>query len=114
MSKELSKSPRTLKAAVISCLEPGLTTSQLRDYVLQKCRERDYDPIDELIKLARNGDISGRDRVKIHSEMVQYLVPKLRSMDVKADVNMDINVNIVRFSDEEEKAPIDVEVVEDK
>jgi len=88
----------------------------------------DYDPIVFMIDAARNGSIDvkipveGTDEVKtikqfldvkdiigIHKEIAGYMAPKLRSVDVQADIKANVTVNVQKFAGN----PIEMELSDD-
>jgi hypothetical protein len=77
------------------------------------CKELDYDPLRELIELAKekrpvklaNGEIADinilepRERIAIAKEIAPYIHPKYKGVEVEQDVNDEIKITIQRKSD---------------
>lgn len=61
-----------------------------------KLRER-LAKIAEAIKHVGVGGDS-RDIIGIHKELLQYIAPKLRSMEVKGEIDADINITVTKFT----------------
>lgn len=58
---------------------------QVREDIRNFCLSRNYDPLAELIRIAQSDDpsIPLRLRVEIHKEVLGYLAPKLRNVNVE-------------------------------
>lgn len=48
-------------------------------------KKHNYNPLIELINLAKRKDISDRIKLEADSELCQYLYPKLKSVEITAD-----------------------------
>lgn len=48
-------------------------------------KKQNYNPLIELINLAKRKNISDRIKLEADSELCQYLYPKLKSMEITAD-----------------------------
>jgi hypothetical protein len=93
-------------------------TDDLRSFVRQTLAHREIDPIEELIDMYEETDGEGnytmapRDRKSLMLELLKYIAPQLKSMDINASIKSDVQVSIVRFSDQDaipmRKAAIDV------
>lgn len=63
------------------------------------------EPAEELIQLATGLNAEGapllnvQDRIRVWTELLQYRMPKLRSMELSGKVDTDLTLKIVRFSD---------------
>lgn len=71
------------------------------DELLRRLRfEFGYDPIKELVHLARSAKTNSTEKIKIASELLSYYQPKMKAMDFNPNAGEVINVNI-SFPDEE-------------
>ena len=71
------------------------------DELLRRLRfEFGYDPIKELVNLARSAKTNSTEKIKIASEQLIYYQPKMKAMDFNPNAGEVINVNI-SFPDEE-------------
>ncbi len=74
----------------------------LKVAIREICKTKNYDPLSELVDLVQE---KGRDKltleqkISIHKELLQYLAPKLKAVDIQANVQGDIKISVVRFSD---------------
>lgn len=75
------------------------STEALRKGIRDLCKRQGYDPIEEMIALAQDEDTPIDLKVRIHKEIAEYTVPKLRSIDINANVTTGLTVNVVKFSD---------------
>lgn len=75
----------------------------------QICEKYGVEPAEELIKMVmeRNDDgtwrLSNDQRIKILSELQQYRMPKLKSIEVQGTVDHTLTVVVKKFGDIEEK-----------
>lgn len=53
-----------------------------------------YDPLSELVKLAKSEKTSSGEKVKIATEILSYMVPKLKAVEVKQNHGETIKINI--------------------
>ena len=61
-----------------------------------KLRER-LEKVAEAIKHVGVGGDS-RDIIGIHKEILQYIAPKLRSMEIKGDFDLNFNITVTKFA----------------
>jgi|WetSurMetagenome_2_1015567.scaffolds.fasta_scaffold971611_2 hypothetical protein len=54
-----------------------------------------FNVVEELIELYRSGDIKGSDQRQILSDLMKYLYPQLKAMEIDTRDGEKINVNIV-------------------
>jgi hypothetical protein len=75
-----------------------LTSMEMRSRIIHLMNERNYDPIRELIKIANNNNTEEEVRISIHKELAQYIAPKLKSTDLQVSGDLQLTVNVVKFS----------------
>ncbi len=75
-----------------------LTSMEMRSRIIHLMNERNYDPIREMIKIANNNATDERVRLEIHKELAQYIAPKLKSTDLQVSGDLQLTVNVVKFS----------------
>jgi len=66
---------------------------------------------DELMKLATIVGAAGTkpsEIIGIHKEVLQYIAPKLRSLDISGQIDSDINLTIKTFGSDEQGNVIDI------
>lgn len=112
MADELTKRDRTLRDKMIR-LGFGSTPQKARVKIAQICKAMNYDPIVFMIEAARDGYIKmtlpdskeeikvpleAKDILGIHKEIAQYLAPKLRAVDVQAEINANVTINLQKFA----------------
>lgn len=82
-----------------SPLKPVADTSKKTSRALELQRMLQYklkfDVVGELIDLYRNGDLKESDKRQLLSDLMRYLYPQLKSMEVDTRDGEKINVNIV-------------------
>ncbi len=67
--------------------------------VLEALEKQQHDPLLELIKAAKGTDLALEDRVAINKELLQYIAPKLKAVDINANVDMEAEVRIISYKD---------------
>jgi len=103
-------------------IRPGATPSEVRARIAELCAQNDYDPVKELIEMVQKGQriemsdgtikfipLDPKDVISIHKEVLQYIAPKLRTIDVQASIEANISISVTKFSG----AAIDGEVLEE-
>jgi hypothetical protein len=75
-----------------------LTTMEVRSRIIALMNERNYDPIRELIKIANNSTTDEKTRIEIHKDLAQYIAPKLKATDLQVSGDLQLTVNVVKFS----------------
>ncbi len=87
--------------------------TDLRAKLEEILRDARLEPMLELVTMVMETNAEGRhvltqdQRIKVLLELQQYRMPKLRSMEVRAEVDMTVNVKVVRFGDEaNQKNPV--------
>lgn len=85
------------------------------DELLRRLRnEFRYDPISELIKLAKSEKTSTGEKVKIATEIYSYIAPKLKAVEVKQDQSDHIKINIFTPDSKAEISEIVTRAQEDR
>jgi hypothetical protein len=72
---------------------------EIRQQVNKLCRDENYDPLREMILLAKEPTTPLDHRVTLHKELAQYVAPKLKSVELTAEVNGGIQVNVLKYTD---------------
>ncbi len=85
------------------------------DELVRRLRnEFGYDPLSELIKLAKSDKTSSGEKVKIATEIFSYYMPKLKSVEVKQDQSDHIKINIFTPDSKAEISEIVTRAQEDR
>lgn len=73
-----------------------------REHIIRLCEEADYNPIRELIDIARSDDpkIPLKLKAEVHKELLSYLAPKLKSITVENVEDRQVIVQLVDFSNQ--------------
>jgi hypothetical protein len=71
----------------------------IRQQVRKLCLDENYDPLREMIILAKDPSTPLDHRVTLHKELSQYVAPKLKAMELTAEVSGGIQVNVLKFAD---------------
>ena len=84
------------------------TLGGVRADVVRLCKEKNYDPIKELIDIAQSDDpmVPLDVKVNIHKELLNYMAPKLKSIDMEKRGTETINVMIQNFGELEGEQPV--------
>lgn len=71
------------------------------DLLLRRLQyEFNFDPLEELVALAKSNKTSVGEKIKISQELMGYIVPKLKNVEVNQHQGEVIRVNITFPSDE--------------
>lgn len=65
--------------------KPGISTSLVRDFLATK----NFDPIAKLVELYHDEQTDHATKVKIATELAQYVAPKLKALDVKGQLTQE-------------------------
>lgn len=76
----------------------SLTAGEIKARIQNVFNQHRYDPMHELAKLAMSSSTPLELRVAIHRECAQYIAPKLKSMDLVVGGELNLTVNVVKFS----------------
>lgn len=110
---KVSKVEESLREPVLTKAKPtgfyatgnGLTKT---DELMRKLRySLNYDPLTELVKLAKSAKTTSSEKIKIASELLSYYQPKLKPMEMNPNDGEVINVNIVYGQKHEHTVPAD-------
>lgn len=69
----------------------------MTERVLDLLEELDFDPVLELVTLYRDPETDKRTKVRIASELAQFVAPKLKAIDVQAVSSQAITVNLLQL-----------------
>ncbi|CAB4182950.1 hypothetical protein UFOVP1090_40 [uncultured Caudovirales phage] len=92
-----------------------LTATEMRSRILTAMAAQDYDPIMELIVMAKLKDVDGsyvydaKMRKEIHSELAQYTAPKLKSTEVTVEGSGSLTITVRKFNESpgDQAKPVD-------
>jgi hypothetical protein len=100
--------------ATSKSLRGNLTPAEVRNTIHQICAKHNYDPFEELVKLAvgtHNVSINGEmmelplcdieQRITIAKELAPYLAPKLKNIEVKQEMTGGFHITLKRFGADE-------------
>lgn len=103
---------KNLAAATPTSLRGRLTPQEVRAKIHEICESNNYDPFEELIKLAtetQEVEVNGHmhqipvcdvdQRITIARELAQYMAPKLKSVEVTAEIDNQFTFNIKHFNE---------------
>lgn len=90
--KQELKKPRMISAKKA----PDGRGSTAGDRLVQRlATDLHYDPIAELVKLAKHPKTSPELKAKISSELMQYYMPKLKAIDTNPNAGEIISINVI-------------------
>ena len=99
-----SEITRRVDAAVTRVVEKNLgrklSAAEMRarlDVLLEKY---DFNPIEELIRTAQDPDTPLAERTKINLQLTEYLLPKLKSVEVQGTVDHNHTIVIERYGED--------------
>lgn len=104
-------------------IRSGATPAEMSERMRDLCNLNGYDPVYELLELIRVGykvtikDADGneiteyqhldpKDQIAIHKDMLKYIYPQLKAVDIQAHVDANISVTIKNYGDD--KIPINM------
>jgi hypothetical protein len=91
--------------AKLAKAEKSTSPAKMRGIIDELCNKYGVEPAEELIKLATERDAMGQfvlpngERIKIWSELIQYRMPKMKSLEVQGQVDHNITIKVVSFRD---------------
>ena len=65
--------------------------------LVSKMNELDYDPIEEMVFMARDKPLDDNLRASIHKELAQYIAPKRKSVDFAVGQYTEFNLSIKAY-----------------
>lgn len=118
---KLTKIRKNLKV-IRSGATPAEMSARLRDM----CNENGYDPIFELMELIRRGvrhvqknsngeeivayvPLKSTEQIAIHKELVKYIYPTLKAVDIKGSLDANIQVVVKSYSSPTNGNPVPVD-----
>lgn len=63
------------------------------------------DPVKELLDLYRHGDLSDKDRKGLMENLVKYISPTLKSVEMKSEAKQDIRIVVAQYKLDEDGNP---------
>jgi len=113
VESHMNRGQRNVRKRIIKKLAPGATSQELRDLAIRLCNQYNYNPLESLIKLRTVGiEFDDPEKpgekitvvavdpelcFKIDKEILPYIMPKLKSLEVTGDFEGDLTVNINKF-----------------
>lgn len=77
-------------------LRQDMSPQEVRKHIMSVCLDHGYNPVEELVSIAQNtSDVDLA--AKIHMELLSYMAPKLKAMQVDARITGNIKVSIKQF-----------------
>ena len=68
--------------------------------LVSKMNELEYDPIEEMVFMARDKTLDDNLRASIHKELAQYIAPKRKSVDFAVGQSTEFNLSIKTYEPE--------------
>lgn len=98
--KELGKVEKQLdvKQQFLSAINNAPTPAQQRKALLALFAEKGINPIEELMKYTDDGEVPLKEKIAIWKELANYTQPKLKSVDISANVTGEMKVVTMDFS----------------
>jgi hypothetical protein len=78
-------------------LRQDMTPQDVRKHILAICLKEKYNPVEELVAIAQGTD-DAELAAKIHMELLSYMAPKLKAMQVQGSISGTIKVSIQNFT----------------
>lgn len=115
--KELSKVEKELdvKQQFLSAINNAPTPAQQRKALLALFAEKGINPIEELMKFTDDSEVPLKEKIAIWKELANYTQPKLKSVDISANVTGEMKVVTMDFSkvtQEQISNHVDAEVID--
>jgi hypothetical protein len=79
------------------------TTKKQRDEILAMFKDGDFSPIKKLMELATDEDVDQKERIMILKFLAPYQAPTPKSVDIQADMKMNVSVTLNQFGGITEK-----------
>jgi len=75
---------------------PKGSLGAMTERVLDLLEELEFDPLRELVTLYRDPKTDRRTKVRIASELAQFVAPKLKAIDVQGASSPGITINLIQ------------------
>lgn len=96
-------------------IRSGSTPAEMSERIRTLCNDNGYDPVFELIELIRKGEkvttkdskgnelteyvpLSAKDQIALHKEMLKYIYPQLKAVDIQGHIDATVNVVVKQYS----------------
>lgn len=105
--RQLEEKVRALQSQLSLSLPEALTPAKLREGLDEILKRFGVEPVEEVIKILTDRDEAGRyhltakDRAHLWMELMQYRMPKLRSMEHSGTVDANLTLVVMKFSTNE-------------
>ena len=86
---------------------PKGSLGAMTERVIDLLEELDFDPLLELVNLYRDPETDRRTKVRIASELAQFVAPKLKAIDVQAASSPGITINLIKYQPQPRLVKID-------
>jgi|TARA_R100000081_G_C4767263_1_gene143475 hypothetical protein len=98
--KELASVEQELdiKKQFLDTMSKAPTPAEQRKALLALFAERGVNPIEELLQFTEDPDIKKTDKIAIWKELASFTQPKLKSVDVQANVQGEMKILTVDYS----------------
>ena len=98
--KELASVEKELdiKKQFLDTMSKAPTPAEQRKALLALFAERGVNPIEELLQFTEDPDIKKTDKIAIWKELASFTQPKLKSVDVQANVQGEMKILTVDYS----------------
>lgn len=102
------------KKQFLDMMAKAPTPSEQRKALLAMFAERGINPIEQLLEYTDDGNVPVKEKIALWKELASYTQPKLKSVDVQANVTGEFKVMTVDYSkiaksDIEEAEVVDIE-----
>ena len=87
-----------IKQQFLSAMNNAPTPAQQRKALLALFAEKGINPIEELMKFTSDDEVPLKERISIWKELASYTQPKLKSVDISANVTGEMKVVTMDFS----------------
>jgi hypothetical protein len=87
-----------IKKQFLDTMSKAPTPAEQRKALLALFAERGVNPIEELLQYTQDPDIKKSDKIAIWKELASFTQPKLKSVDVQANVQGEMKILTVDYS----------------
>lgn len=88
----------TVKQQFLNAMSSAPTPAQQRKALLALFAEKGINPIEELMNFTSDDEVPLKERISIWKELASYTQPKLKSVDISANVTGEMKVVTMDFS----------------
>jgi hypothetical protein len=70
-----------------------MTKARRAEMLLEQMKDLNYNPLDQLIQLAKHSQVDAKTKVRIATELMQYMYPKQKAVEIDHNQGQAVTFN---------------------